>query len=128
MITLETLNDAREYARLHELVFNQPPPIIPAVVTVGRNDRGDIVGFVSGFWNSDDGFYIQWVGLLPEYQRSGYLRYYRLLLSDSVTYDTAVRNTNIVALKTTLSIGFIPIGVIQQDNKLYVQLKREKHG
>jgi hypothetical protein len=121
---IEILEDKEEYKRLHELVFKQSDITVPDVVFIGRNSSGRTVGFVSGFWNSDDHFYIQWAGVLPAYQKRGYLRYFSAILKDDVTYDMAVRNTNVVTLKTVLSVGFIPIGIIQKDLKLYIQVQR----
>ena len=125
---LEPLQDEKEYRRIHELVFNTTPEPLPQHVIVGRNSDRDIVGFISGFWNSNDSFYIQWAGVLPAYQKGAYLRHFGQILDPNTTYDMAVENTNTVTIKLVLSVGFIPIGVILQGNKLFVQLKREKHG
>jgi hypothetical protein len=84
---IEILEDKEEYKRLHELVFKQSDITVPDVVFIGRNSSGRTVGFVSGFWNSDDHFYIQWAGVLPAYQKRGYLRYFSAILKDDVTYD-----------------------------------------
>ena len=124
---VEILNNEEEYKRIHELVFNRTDIRVPPVVIVGRNNDGNIVAFVSGFWNSDDSFYIQYSGVLPEYQKGGYLRYLVSIFDPHVTYDAAIENTNAIALKTALSVGFLPIGIIYQENKLFVQLKREKN-
>ena len=125
---LEILNDPQEYRRIHQRVFNRTDFKVPPVVIVGRNDNGDIVGFISGFWNNDDSFYIQFAGVLPEYQKGPYLRYLSNCLDNNTNYDMAVENTNTVTLKTVLSIGFIPIGYMSQEDKNFVMLKRKKHG
>lgn len=124
----EALNDEEEYKRLHGLVFHTTPDAVPPVVTVGRNNRRDIVGFISGFWTSDDSFYIKWAGVLPEYQKGAYLRNFKSLLDPEITYDLAVKNTNTVTLKLVLSLGFIPMGTIYENDNLFVQLKRVKNG
>ena len=125
---VEQLNDDDEYRRIHGLVFNRTDFDIPKVVFVGRNDAENIVAFISGFWNSYDHFYIQFSGILPEYQKSGILRYLGCVLNNNICYEVAIENANTVALKTALSVGFIPVGGIVQDDKYFVQLKRDKHG
>jgi hypothetical protein len=45
------------------------------------------------------------------------------LLITTFTYK-AIRNDNLVTLKTVLSVGFIPIGCIMKENKLYIQVQR----
>lgn len=83
---IEILNDSEEYKRLHELVFGRLEHDIPQVVKVGYSDSGDAVAFVAGFWISDDHFYIQYAGVLPEYQKRGFLRYFSAVLMSGVTY------------------------------------------
>ena len=123
-----SLEDAEEYRRIHGLVFNRTDIDVPPAVIVGRNDDGDIVAFISGFRLADDHFYIQFSGVLPAYQKAGYLRYLECVLDNNVWYELAIENTNIVALKIALGVQFIPMGFIKQGEKYFVQLKRDKHG
>lgn len=126
---IEELKDAETYKELYKSVFNSDCDAVPPTVIVGRKrDGGNIVAFIAGFWNNSNSFYIQNGGVLPEFQRSGVLRYFSCVLDDAVTYDMAVRNTNVVMLKTALSIGFIPIGCLLQGDGLFIQLKRQKNG
>ena len=127
-LKIENLEDQEEYKRIHGTVFNEPIHDIPKVVVVGRNESGSIVGFVSGFWLSHDSFYIQYSGIMPEFQGNGYSAQLSQILHENITYNLAIRNDNTAAFITTLKLGFIPIGVILKDNKLFVQLKRDKNG
>jgi hypothetical protein len=127
-LIIETLHDEEEYRRIHGLLFNQPLEKVPPVVQVGRNDTGAIVAFVSGFWIESNHFYIQFSGVLPEYQKAGYLRYLGCVLENNITYDLAIENVNTVAIKIALSVGFVPIGFIKRGNKSFVQLERKQHG
>jgi hypothetical protein len=121
---IELLDDKEEYKRLHKLVFGRSDIDVPDVVHVGVRSDGVTVGFVAGFWLANNHFYIQWAGVLPEYQKRGHLRYFKSTLKDDATYDMAIRNDNLVTLKTVLSVGFIPIGCIMKENKLYIQVQR----
>ena len=125
---VEILQDDEEYRRIHGLVFNRTDFDVPAVVFVGRNDDGNIVAFISGFWINGDHFYIQFSGVLPEYQKGGYVRYLGGILKDTVCYELSIENINLIALKIALSVNFVPVGMIKQDDKWFVQMKREKHG
>jgi hypothetical protein len=66
--------------------------------------------------------------VLPEYQKTGYLRYLASVLDDNVCYELAIGNINVIAQKIALSVGFVPMGSILQDDKLFIQYKREKNG
>ena len=123
-LKIEILEDGEEYKRLYHAVFNTPNDDIPDVVFVVRHGDGCAVGFMAGFWNSDDHFYIQFSGVLPEFQKHGYSRYFSALLKDDITYDAVVRNDNVAALIIALRVGFIQIGMTLKDKKLYVMIQR----
>ena len=123
-LKIEILEDGEEYKRLYHAVFNTPNDDIPDVVFVVRHGDGCAVGFMAGFWNSDDHFYIQFSGVLPEFQKHGYSRYFGALLKDDITYDCIIRNDNVAALIIALRVGFIPIGMTLKDKKLYVMIQR----
>ena len=125
---VEELKDDVEYQRIHEAVFKKTPVDIPATILIGRNDDGQIVAFVAGAWLKTDHFQIRYSGVLPEYREGGYVRYLAFVLGNDISYDLAIENTNITAHKIALSVGFVPMGVLLQDNTLYIQYKREKHG
>ena len=125
---IETLEDPQEYAKIHETVFGKQPQEIPQECIVGRRVDRTIVAFISGFWLAHNHFYIQWGGVLPEYQGVGYLRHLSDILHDHIEYDMVVQNTNSVMIRTMLKLGFTIIGVMIQQDKLYVQLKRNRHG
>jgi hypothetical protein len=121
---IEILEDEGEYRRLYNAVFDTPISHIPDVIFICRHSDGRTVGFVAGFWNSDDSFYIQYSGVLPEFQGDGYTRYFDSMLRKDITYDCIIKNTNPKALIVALKVGFIPIGMTQKDNKLYIMVQR----
>jgi len=123
-LKIEILKDKEEYKRLYNAVFSIPNDDIPDVVFVVRHGDGCAVGFMAGFWNSHDHFYIQFSGVLPEYQKHGYTKYFNALLKDNITYDAVVKNSNVAALIVALRVGFMPIGVTLKDKKLYVMIQR----
>ena len=83
------------YPKLHREVFGKDVET-PEVVIVHKNQSGEIVGFVSGHWELDGTFYIEFAGVLPEYQNKGYLRYIKKILDPCVNYLTAVVFINVV--------------------------------
>ena len=111
------------YPTLHRAVFGKDVET-PEVVIVHENERGAIVGFVSGHWELDGTFYIEFAGVLPMYQKKGYLRYIKKILDPCVNYLTAVENTNTVTGKTMYALGFIPIGSRYHDDKFYIEWLR----
>ena len=124
---IETLKDEAEYKKLHKRIFGTTVDK-PPVVYVGRKHSGDAVAFVAGFWNTDDHFYIQYAGVVPEHQRHGYIRYLSTILDHNVEYSMSVKNTNIQAIKIALSVGFVPVGFYLRHDTYFVQLERGKHG
>ena len=124
---IEPLKNRADYPALHNLVFGFEAEA-PKVITVLKTDNYDTVGFLSGFWLETGVFYIEYAGVLPEYQLKGYLKYISKMLNAETTYITAVENINVVAIKTLLSIGFIPMGFNMKGGKAFIELQRSNHG
>lgn len=122
---IEVLENEAEYKQLHRRVFGKTVDK-PPVVYVGRGGSGDAVAFVAGFWNTDDHFYIQYAGVVPEYQKRGYLRYLASIFQNDIEYSMSVVNTNIDALRIALSVGFVPVGFYLRGDTYFVQLERGK--
>ena len=122
---VELLEDEEEYYRIYNAIFSTGANFVPDVVHVVRGDNRCTVGFMAGFWLGSNHFYIQFSGVLPEYQKNGYTRYFGALLNDGVTYDCIIKNTNVAALVVALKNDFIPIGITQKENKeIYIMIQR----
>jgi hypothetical protein len=118
------------YKWLHGRIFGSTDGlIIPSEVFVAQKDNGDTFGVVSGHWNFDKSFYIQYAGILPEYQKGAYLRHINAILKNiGKSFITVTANTNIPAMKTLLAIGFVPIGTRTdvKDGTFYVEWSRSE--
>ena len=125
-MVIETITDEEQYRKIHQEIFGQSDVPMPQVVRVCRTDSGDAVGIVAGLWLSDDYFYIQYGGILPKYRKHGYLRYFGSMLDPNIIYSLSITNTNITAIKTALSVGFIPVGFHLKNNTYFVQFERGK--
>ena len=113
------LKDKEIYPQLHMHVFGTTVQT-PETVMIGKvND--EIVAFVSGHWELNGTFYIEFAGILPEFRKGGYLKYFKRILDPCVNYLTAVRNDNAVAGKTLYSVGFIPVGSRYHDDTFYIE-------
>jgi len=123
---VEILKDHEKYLELHYQVFGETPNVtVPDIVYICKADNGDTFGFLSGYKAHDNSFYIQYAGIMPEYRNKGYVRYFKLMLNSNMSYITAVENSNIVAMKTLMSVGFLPIGGrYGGDLKYYVEWAR----
>lgn len=109
----EPLTDPKMFSLMYEAVFGVPytREKVPDVIEVATDDNESIIGFMSGFWNYDDSFYIQYSGVVPEYRNKGYSQYMKQMLKDGVTYICVTENDNVPAMRTLLTIGFVPFGI-----------------
>lgn len=113
------------YSELFKEIFNKDCKEIPEVVKYGITKDGEKTGFLAGHWELDGTFYIEYAGILPEYQKKGHLRYLKHIIDPCVNYLTAVENTNVMTGKILYSIGFIPVGSRYHDDTFYIEwLKR----
>ena len=125
---IEILKNDDVYLRLHKDVFGTDNVKIPEVVYAAKTDDGVIFGFISGNWNFDGSFYMEFAGILTEFRKKGYLRYLNNMLLPNVSYITVTHNDNVVAQKTLLSMGFRVIGC-RYDGQFYVEwARRVKNG
>jgi hypothetical protein len=115
---VEELKDRDIYLKLCEKIIGiQPPYEPPDIVIVAKSDDGIIKAFLSGYISYDNSFYIQYGGMLPEYQGKGITkRCFLSMLDSDITYVIAVDNTHTAMMQLLLSIGFIPFGS-RYDNK-----------
>ena len=109
----ETITDRETFALMYEAVFGVPytKEKTPDVVMMASDDNSSVVGFLSGFWNYDDSFYIQYAGVVPEFRKKGYAQYLNQMLEDGINYICVTENDNVPAMTTLIKIGFIPIGM-----------------
>lgn len=111
----EAITDPKTFALMYEAVFGVPYTHVkvPEVIMMATDDNESVVGFMSGFWNYDDSFYIQYAGVVPEYRKKGYTQYIKEMLEDGINYICVTENDNVPAMTTLLKVGFIPIGMRQ---------------
>lgn len=111
----EAVTDRKTFTLMYEAVFGVPyqHDKIPEIVMMATDDNSSVVGFMSGFWNYDESFYIQYAGVTPEHRKNGYAQYLNEMLDDSINYICVTENDNVPAMTTLLKIGFIPIGMRQ---------------
>ena len=113
------------YPELFKRIFLKDCKDIPEVVEYGKTKDGEITGFLAGHWELTGTFYIEYAGILPEYQKKGWARYSRKLIDPCVNYLTAVKNTNVETGRILYAMGFIPIGCRHHDDSFYIEwLKR----
>lgn len=125
---VEILKDRNIYPKLHESVFGAGDVKAPEVVYIAKNEDGLIFGFMSGNWNFDGSFFIEYAGILPDFRKKGYLRYLKDMLLPQVNYLTTTHNENKEAIKTLTNIGFKIIGC-RYDGQFYVEWSRRvNHG
>ena len=120
----QIVEDKSNYPEMFKAVFAKECKDIPEVVRVAKTKEGVVIGFVSGHWELDATFYIEYAGVLPEFRNKGWLRYMKLMLDSYVNYLTAVENTNVVTGKALYSLGFIPVGSRYTDNTFYLEWVR----
>lgn len=118
------LKDPDIYNKLHECVFGQYVNRIPEVVYAAKTSDGVTFGFISGNWNFDGSFYLEYAGILPDFRRKGYLRHLKSMLLPNVTYITVTNQDNVLAQKTLLSMGFKIIGCRYDDGGFFVEWAR----
>lgn len=124
----EVLVNADIYKTLHKQVFGSDDCKIPEVVYIAKTDDDVIFGFISGNWNFDGSFYIEYAGILPEFQKKGYLRHFKKMLLPGVNYITVTHRDNVESQKTLLSMSFKIIGC-RFDGEFYVEwARRVKNG
>ena len=117
------------YPKLHKQVFGTDDFKMPETVYIAKTDDDVIFGFVSGNWNFDGSFYIEFAGILPEFRTKGYLRHLKSILIPNVNYITVTHQDNILAQKTLLSIGFKIIGCRCDPGGFYIEwARRVKNG
>ena len=124
MVKVSILEDKGIYPELFKATFGKECKDIPEVVRVAKTKDNVIVGFLSGHWELNATFYIEYAGVLPEFRNKGWLRYMKLMLESYVNYLTAVENTNVVTGKALYSLGFIPVGSRYHDNTFYLEWVR----
>ena len=127
-VIIEDLKDKRHFLELHQQVFGVMKDIItPDIIKLIKKDNGDTVGFLSGYMAYDNSFYIQYAGIMPEFRNKGFIRHFKSMLEDNVSYITATENTNTAAMKTLMVTGFLPIGGrYGGDLKYYVEWSRPR--
>ena len=117
--------EKNNYPELFRQIFNKECKEIPAVVNYGFRKDGTPTGFLAGHWELEDTFYIEYAGILPEFQKKGWVRYIKKLIDPCINYLTAVENTNVETGRILYAIGFIPIGCRYHDDTFYIEwLKR----
>jgi len=119
---IRELKDKEIYPQLHMHVFGTVVEA-PETVIIGES-HGEIIGFLSGHWELNGTFYIEFAGILPEFQNKGYLRYLKKILDPCVNYLMAVRHDNVVTGKTLYSVGFMPVGSRYHDDTFYIEWLR----
>ena len=109
----ESVHDLELFSKLDEAEFGVdcPSEKMPDLVEMATDDNGSIIGFIAGHWNYDDSFYIQFAGVVPEHRNNGYTAYLKQMLKSGVSYICVTENTNVAAMRTLLTIGFLPIGM-----------------
>ena len=127
-VIIEDLKDHTKYLELHQKVFGNITGItMPDIIYLCKTDDKITFGFVSGHRAYDNSFYIQYAGILPEFRKKGYIRYFKAMLEDNMDYMTATENTNVPAMKTLMAVGFLPIGGrYGGDLKYYVEWSRPR--
>ena len=124
---VEILKDKNIYPVLHKAVFGTDDVKTPEIVYVAKNDDNVIFGFISGNWNFDGSFFIEFAGILPDFRKKGYLRYLKNMLMPNISYITTTNSDNSEAIKTLTNIGFKIIGC-RYDGQFYVEWARRVHG
>ena len=120
---MNILKDNDLYRSLHKTVFGTDDVKVPEIVYLAKNNDNVTFGFISGHWNFDGSFYIEYAGILPEFQKKGYLRYLKQMLFPNVSYITATHNDNAIAQKALLTMGFRVIGC-RYDGQFFVEWAR----
>ncbi|MGB2828059.1 MAG: GNAT family N-acetyltransferase [Dehalococcoidales bacterium] len=128
---IEAFKDYDKFTELCKEVLGITVTTIPDIIIVAKTDNGNIAAFLSGYISYDNSFYIQYAGVLPEYQKKGLTRsYFTAMLDKDITYITIVENTHIVMMKLLLAMKFIPFGCRHStDNNFYIEwIRRAKNG
>lgn len=94
---------------------------LPDEIQVGYTDDGEPFGFMSGFWQYDKSFYIQFAGVVGKYRMKGLVKHFKRLLQEGVTYICLAKNDNVNAMKTLLLMGFQPFGGRITDDGYFVE-------
>lgn len=112
MTTLKISTDYELFSKLYLDVFGTEygDRKLPDVLYIGFLDDGEPAGFISGFWQYDKSFYIQFAGVVQKYRMKGLVKHFKQLLQEGITYICITENTNINAMKTLLLTGFVPFG------------------
>ena len=70
---MKIVETKRDYPVYYEKVFGAEPSATPKQVFIIENEKC-VIGFVSGHRNFDGLFYIEYAGILPDFQKGFYLR------------------------------------------------------
>ena len=106
-----------EYPGLFTKVFGKPPTLpLPPIVAITKGKEG----FLSGYWHGSQTFYIQYCGVMPEYQGkdfgTGYLKEglgYIVENLNAKFFVTYTPNWNTPAMKVLINCGFYVFGIRQ---------------
>ena len=126
---LKTEIDPAVYPIYFENIFGHKPSRVPDEVYVVENDNGEAVGFVAGHFTFDESFYIEFAGILKQFQKGPFLRYLEFVLdSIKTSFITATETHNTVTMKILIKMNFIPIGFRTAGDKSYVEWMRGYDG
>ena len=119
------------YPLLYSQVFKVADPAHqPAFVYIGRRED-EYVGFVAAYAHNLETVYIQYAGMLPEFQGYPALPFFKQAF-EAIHEEyrfilTVIENTNVRALKGAMTFGFRVIGIrMATDGSLMVELLKEK--
>lgn len=120
---MKIIEDRTGYHAYHKQVFGVEPDRVPEKIFLAKKET--VVGFVAGHKNFSGEFYIEYAGVLPEYQKLGYLRYISSILNHiGGPFITAVDNENKETVKILISLDFRIIGFRTISNRSYIEFAR----
>jgi len=118
---------AEVYPKIYREVFGEEYRVLPHNLIVTGSLK-DPIGYMCGFWMSENKFYIQDAGVLPKHRNKGLLRQFHHIVESikGCKLYTMTSNQNVISMKTLLSSGFKPVGSrIGEDSVFYIDWMKE---
>ena len=113
------------FEKYYQSIFGNEPKLIPEFVYLIHNDDL-VIGFVSGHKNFDGLFYIEHAGILPDFQKLGYVRYLKSAFDHiGGGFVTAVNNENKETIRILVAADFKIVGFKTICEKSYIEFMRQ---
>ncbi len=116
------------YPKMYKSIFGKKTRMIPQYMVIAGTIE-DPRGYICGSWMTENKFYLQDSGVMPEYQKRGkIIRHFNIMLQrfNGKKIFANTRNDNTEPMQILLATGFKPVGCKIGENKVfYIEWVRE---